>query len=852
MAYTRREFIQHTAAAGVGAAAVSQVPAAQAEEPLSDGEFRSNWRQVFDRVWIGEAYWANPLQDWRVSGGRLECVKPAANRHVHLLTRQLGEKPGDLRMSVRVGRVGDEPLGKGAGSVGFRVGVIGPLREYRNSLIFGQGLDAGLTAKGRLFIGGPSTTGKAIDVDRRAVTLTLTATPQGAGYRVTLAASDPESDEKLGEVVREGVPAERLVGNLALAVNFPAGGRRQGNRNAGGGGQFWFDDWRVSGAKVETHDDQVFGPILFSQYTLSRGVLKLSAQMPPVGEQDNQTVQLQLKQDGQWKTVGEDQIHGEARTASFRLENWDATRDAAYRLRYVQKFKDGREQEDVWTGTIRRDPADQPALTVGDVSCNIHAAFPNVHYTANMAQLNPDLLAFVGDQFYESSGGYGVQRSPLQPAILDYLRKWYMHGWTWRELMRDRPSISIPDDHDVYHGNLWGEGGAGTQGPIEAGGYSMPGPWVQVVHRTQTSHLPDAWDPTPCKRGLSVYSAPLEYGRVSFAILADRQFKTGPQGEAPPTGGRADHVTDPNFDPHSADKPGLQLIGERQLGFLREWAADWRGADMKAIFSQTIFTAMATTHGGNRQRLVADYDTNGWPQTQRNQALREIRKAFAFHIAGDQHLPAVVHYGVDTHRDAGLAFAGPAVNTGYPRWFEPAQPGENRAAGAPENTGDFLDSFGHPMTVLAVANGAVKPSKQGVLEQLHEKVSGIGLVRFDKRRRTITVECWPLLADVTQTSTQFPGWPVTVAQLDNFAFKAQAALPKLKVTGVKNPVVQIIDEATGEIVYTVRMAGQEFQPRVLAPGNYAINVGDPDAERWKRFDKVAATPDNKQRLDVRV
>ncbi len=77
-----------------------------------------------------------------------------------------------------------------------------------------------------------------------------------------------------------------------------------------------------------------------------------------------------------------------------------------------------------------------------------------------MTQLDPDLLAFTGDQFYEGSGGYGVQRAPVDMAILDLLRKWYLHGWTWRELMRDRPSISIPDDHDVYQGNVWGEAGA--------------------------------------------------------------------------------------------------------------------------------------------------------------------------------------------------------------------------------------------------------------------------------------------------------------------------------------------------------------------------------------------------------
>lgn len=34
-----------------------------------------------------------------------------------------------------------------------------------------------------------------------------------------------------------------------------------------------------------------------------------------------------------------------------------------------------------------------------------------------------------------------------------------MHGWTWRELLRDIPSVTIPDDHDVFHGNIWGDGG---------------------------------------------------------------------------------------------------------------------------------------------------------------------------------------------------------------------------------------------------------------------------------------------------------------------------------------------------------------------------------------------------------
>ena len=101
--------------------------------------------------------------------------------------------------------------------------------------------------------------------------------------------------------------------------------------------------------------------------------------------------------------------------------------------------------------------------------------------------------------------------------------------------------------------------------------------------------------------------------------------------------------------------PGVELLGPKQEQFLRDLAADWRGADMKAVISQTIFTALPTTHGNERMILRADYDTNAWPQTPRNRAVREMRKAFAFHIAGDQHIPSVVQYGIDAHRDGPVA-----------------------------------------------------------------------------------------------------------------------------------------------------------------------------------------------------
>jgi hypothetical protein len=250
--------------------------------------------------------------------------------------------------------------------------------------------------------------------------------------------------------------------------------------------------------------------------------------------------------------------------------------------------------------------------------------------------------------------------------------------------------------------------------------------------------------------------------------------------------------------------------------------------------------------------LRADYDTNAWPQTPRNRAVREMRKAFAFHIAGDQHIPALVQYGVDRHRDGPVAFAGPAINVGYPRWFEPAAAKWMRPRNDTDLTGDFTDCFGHPLTVLAVKNGATKPRQGNVRVLMDDKASGLGLVRFDKKTRRVIVECWPYLADVTKNGTQMPGWPVTIDVAETYGRGAAAYLPTLNVTGVADPVVQIVDEADGEIVYTLRIAGQTWRPHVFAAGTYTIRVSDPDTLRERVVNGVIAGPGAADTLDVRL
>ncbi len=315
----------------------------------------------------------------------------------------------------------------------------------------------------------------------------------------------------------------------------------------------------------------------------------------------------------------------------------------------------------------------------------------------------------------------------------------------------------------------------------------------------------------------------------------------------PRQGPRPDHILNPDYDPKSIDVPGAELLGERQLHFLDVWGQDWRGADMKAVLSQTIFCGGAHLHGEKRERLHADLDSNGWPQTGRNKALDKIRRCFAVHLAGDQHVATIFHHGIDDWEDACYSFCMPAVANLYPRWWAPETPGENRQPGMPEYTGRHLDGFGNRVTCWAVANPP-EDITQG--DKLTVRAAGFGIVRFNKPTREIMLECWPRNVDVANPDAQYPGWPRTIAQEDNYGRAAVAWLPTLNMSGQENPVVQVIDESNGEILYTLRTKGNSFRPKVFKEGVYTIKVGEGSAMKILTGIR-SCNAEEKDRIEVR-
>ncbi|MEM9282544.1 MAG: alkaline phosphatase D family protein [Verrucomicrobiota bacterium] len=739
---------------------------AQSETPKMDRLDR--WDRTHDRVWIGGDFWANPMEDWRIRDGWAECGVDAADRSLHSLTHQITNPDGRFVMSVNVGR---RQSVKKDGGAGFRIGVKSDLNEVKSNVFAGKGVDAGLVGD-QLFIG-RKTEPLAIPVTDEVVVLELSGVGDESDVSLTLIARSSDGTEVLGKL-KARVKAEEVIGNVALVSQYKGGSKRI--RGTGG---YRFLEWQAGGDAFSINPEQAFGPILWSMYSLSDSrseegfIMKLSALLGPMGTSDQQEVDLEIMRDEAWQAVGSESMDPAAWVATWRVPNWDEKVDTPFRLTYRERLTDGSEVPMVWAGRIRQNPVGRP-VRVGGLTCQKDYAFPYEPVAKNLVNLDPDLLFFSGDQLYENHGGYGIIRDEEGPAILNYLRKFYMHGWAFGDAMRDRPTICVTDDHDVFHGNIWGEGGEAfdteTPGNSKAG-YKQPPGMVNVVHTTHASHHPDFYDPTPMKRDISVYYGDMVYGGVSFAILGDRQWKSGPERVDTGTG-RADHVYDPEWDTQALDADGLELLGERQEAFLDAWGDDWRGHTMKVLLSQTLFVNAATHHGKFDGYTKADLDSGGWPQTARNRAVELLRKSKALHINGDQHLSTMTQYGVNQQRDANWSFCTPAIAAGYPRWWRPdeieSMPHENRPSHGLPNTGEYFDGFGNPVYVYAVGNPEVG-TEEHRYDLAHQKASGFGLVTIDTEKKTYLCECFRFLIDATDGNpeNQFPGWPVVIQMEEN-------------------------------------------------------------------------------------
>ena len=123
--------------------------------------------------------------------------------------------------------------------------------------------------------------------------------------------------------------------------------------------------WKIKPRKLHKMNldvprDQVCA---FAVYAHDNGTLKLTAQMFPLKPEEERVARLEFKQtDGSWSEVGKEKIFELGWSAHFQIDNWDNSKDVAYRVRHGADAQ--------FEGLIRKDPIDKETIVVGNLSCN--------------------------------------------------------------------------------------------------------------------------------------------------------------------------------------------------------------------------------------------------------------------------------------------------------------------------------------------------------------------------------------------------------------------------------------------------------------------------------------------------
>ncbi len=771
---TRRSFMKGAAGTAGVIAARSFFRMDTADTP----EIIASASSAAEDWWLGPDLWANRFQDWALRGGRITCVatdpKSLQVRTASVLTRCLTGRNGILSV-----RTGTETTGNGFS--GFLIGTGEPGTDYRRAALVGS---ASGTAGGLLGVFGsdgrvrfrrhtdeirqfaypiiPATmsggrpTARTVTED---VILSLEVAEQAPGrLSLTLKAVQAATGLLLSQAVLVDVVPECVTGGFALVSSGAPSP----------GATYWFSDLSTSGAGVDLHPERSFGPVAGTLFSVSGSTLKMTAQLMPMLLQPTDTVTLEIYDETSLAWVQRSVASvGGGFTALLRVDDWDAMRGWDYRVSFsrggafdghvpaeptgnllVASLCCTKASHRLVDGVTSGDPRLAGEELLG-LYTSQNVWFPYEQLAGNIARQQPDMLVALGDQFYETAPT--VKDAGAAPE-LDFLYKYIQWLWAFRDLTRRIPCIVAVDDHDVYQGNLWGEGGVALAAgaPYDSGGYVNSPEWVNIVQRVQCAHNPDPVDATPIAQDITVYFTGFSYGGVRFVLLEDRKFKTGGDGR----------------DPYGNVLPPAQLVllGDRQEALLNSYTDDGSQGPT-VILTQTLSGCLQTKADGSRAKYT---DSNGWPPLGRKRALQLVKNARGVILSGDTHVASLVRHGINAPLDGPLEFTAPAGSASYQRWFEPASPLPN-GTGQPY-TGDYVDGFGNHMRVLAVNNmhftqkevvTAYGNSQYGHREFKEE---GYGLLRIDRTQRTHTFEAWRWNVDPgSSLAAPMSGWPYTVS-----------------------------------------------------------------------------------------
>eukprot|EP00966_Prymnesium_polylepis_P142298 3285723-Prymnesium_polylepis.1 len=365
------------------------------------------------------------------------------------------------------------------------------------------------------------------------------------------------------------------------------------------------------------------GMILAVHYSHSGTTFKMTAFLPALYPDELRALNLTVLDPGA-SSIGQAK-----RTSSCEIQA-DYVWGCTFRLNnvppgqydYSVTYAPGNGRIDQYTGVIPAPVADPRMAAMGcfgfddtkDKSALVRAVLST----------NPDIIVLHGDQTY--------QHEELQYGFLET-------AYTLHVLTRDRPTITLIDDHDYGLSNIWG---AGEEDELSGSGFISPCE-ISAMERLQLSHNPDPARPDLVLRNdnIRAYFTEYMYGdSISIAILESRKFKQNLGGSG--------------CGASEAQRNG-SLLGTAQEEWLRSWTRS-RASRIKVVISESSSAALITSrtsfdsaHGNfphySSYCKVANSDFNSYPKAGFARYMDILnRGGVDLLLGGDQHLGMAVRY----------------------------------------------------------------------------------------------------------------------------------------------------------------------------------------------------------------
>jgi len=263
-----------------------------------------------------------------------------------------------------------------------------PKNPYAN--VIGSGIAVGISGDGSLRI---------IDLDQGkvraeasikltdAIPLLVTTSKKGEIINLTAVSGTTK--------VSATFPATRFNGGLALTSHSGSKSKKASSLIS------HFENYTPKSGFLQKNQ-QAVGPIVAAQYTVDRGILKLSAQCMPQPKGTKATISFY--RDGEWKKSTTAVIHPIDQLALFRIENWDSSKAVPYQVSIPLA---GSKQPSRFTGMITAQPTNgkvRLALLGGILhrpwgrvkNWDEALDFPHHDIQKRVAALKPDAAFFYG------------------------------------------------------------------------------------------------------------------------------------------------------------------------------------------------------------------------------------------------------------------------------------------------------------------------------------------------------------------------------------------------------------------------------------------------------------------------